>query len=547
MKKQKKTRAQSLIENSNVGLILEIFQEQFGHYPPFLNELFSDIDALYKGKWPTHEACQVGYHTYNHALEVALASARMAAGWNKIKPDQRINEQIFMIGTAAALLHDSGYIKDKGDNKGKGGKYTYTHVKRSMDLAKKYLVAKKWPKKTINSVQRIISITEFNEPPHLEGLFQDGLEEVMAKMVASADIIAQMSDVDYIHHINDLFDEFQEAYSIGSREAMKKRGLKKFGSAQELIDGTREFYINFVLPRLGQLGGMDKYLIPFFGEGRNPYLENIDANLSGLPREERIKWRRLGEILEELGMASKKQIKEALAVQKKANAPNGHRTKRLAGPFKKQVLDWVERLFTSKFLGDIMLESRDINATALREALMDQILPAEYVSRLNKSELLYLMRFFVLLQNIHNGAWVFDQVMTLINELLRCEASSILLANPDAKRMHIVFPSGPKKDYIKDRTIALDRGLASWVYLQGRPAIVTNVQIDNRFNSSLDKKIDFQTKSILAVPLMLGGECVGVLEVINKEDDIFTEHDMNLLTIVSNIISNSLSGTLWLQ
>ncbi len=118
----------------------------------------------------------------------------------------------------------------------------------------------------------------------------------MARIVATADLIAQMSDVYYMEHIEDLFQEFTEAYEAEGKEELRRRGVHVFASAAEIVEATESFYRNFVLPRLSQLGGMSRYLIAYYGEDRNPYLESIAANLAGEAAGYRVRWRRLGKI-----------------------------------------------------------------------------------------------------------------------------------------------------------------------------------------------------------------------------------------------------------
>ena len=66
-------------------------------------------------------------------------------------------------------------------------------------------------------------------------------------------------------------------------------------------------------------------------------------------------------------------------------------------------------------------------------------------------------------------------------------------------------------------------------------------------NNGMDKNIDFVTRSILAVPLHVNGECIGAVEALNKSDDNFTTHDMNVLAILANMLANVMVGVLCIQ
>jgi hypothetical protein len=536
----------------SIDLIFEISKEQYERVPAKLNELIPDLVGLYLGEWDTHEACQVGYHKLGHALDVSLAAARMIVGWNKVRDEnERLSADNFLLGITAALFHDSGYIKDRGDNNGFGGKFSFSHVSRSKKLVTLYLEQRNWPRKSRDLIAKIIQATEFNEDVKLEGVFSDPKVEIIAKMVASADLIAQMADVDYLRRINDLFEEFVEAYKFEGQEKLIEKGIHIFSSAQELIEGTMGFYEQFVLPRLHSLDRMDQYLTAFFGDGRNPYLENIAANLSGHLMDKRTHWRRLGEVLEDLGVVDDTQIKKALSFQKEI--PNEalqeckDREDVFSVPFRKRLLTWMNRQFARKCLGDILMEMDAIEPSVLRQGLLSQMLPQKMTNELTHDELLFLLQSSMLLQNIHKGPWVFAQILEMANEILDCEASSILLVNPESNEMVIALPSGPKKDFLKGKTISVDKGISGWVFRHNLPVVVSNAQLDARFGGELDNKIDFHTRSILAVPMAINGEVIGVLESINKKSALYTDHDMDIMLVLANILAISMGCTVWMQ
>ena len=71
------------------SLIREIAENQYGAASPLLIDILNDIIALYQGKWEAYQACITGYHNLGHAVDVALLTARMTAGWNKAKNNDR--------------------------------------------------------------------------------------------------------------------------------------------------------------------------------------------------------------------------------------------------------------------------------------------------------------------------------------------------------------------------------------------------------------------------------------------------------------------------
>ena len=530
---------------SKIEQIRSLAAAELGHVPPLLDALITDVCALFEGKWETHQKCQVGYHTLTHALDVALAAGRMIAGWN-LQNQERIGEGLLLCAFAASFFHDSGYLKDREDDEGLGGKYTFRHVPRSMELAEQYLRRNDWPATIRRLVPAVISVTEFNQPPALKGKFDDQLTETVAKMVATADLIAQMSDVNYIQHIKDLFQEFTEAYNTEGREELGRRGVHVFSSVEEMIEGTVGFYRNFVLPRLSQLGGMSRYLITYYGEDRNPYLESIAANLAGDASGYQLQWRRIGEILSEFGAVTEGQIQRALTVQQNSKKKTSSQEDSGRETLRKKATQWIEQQLQGDCLGDILMQDSDLSPSILRQGVIAQILPADFTMRLNTRDLLLLLHIMILLQNIHNGRWIFRQLLELVNEILECEASSILQADGKGRVLTVTHATGEEYQQNLHKSFALDKGLAGWVFLHGKPSTINRDELEEKRAEPEHASVSAKTVNMLAVPLNIAGKRTGVIEALNKRDGNFTAHEMNILSLVANLLSQSLSAALWL-
>lgn len=535
---------QPVKHQASLETLFAITREEYGRVPARLEKLLHDVADLYAGRWPTHEACAVPYHNFGHALDAAVTVARMAAGWNRSHRHQRFPEALFLGGIAAGLFHDSGYIKDKGDSEGLGGKFTFTHVQRGMAMARDYLAASGWPERTRELVPAMISLTDYRVDPGAETLFTDPLEQTLAKMIPTADLVAQMADNKYLPRLKDLFTEFKEVYEHEGTETLIKSGTPVYKSARELKEGVMHFYEQFVAPRLERYGHMDHYLTVFFGEGRNPYHENIAANLSSHLLDLRGQWRRLGDVLKDLGLASPEQINNALTAQQ-VKKHQRFTDECLTRAITECLLPWMGRRANGKCLGDIMMNMNAISPSALAKGLLQQMLPDTLLEVLSQREISTLLRISMLLHNTCKGSWILNEALEMTNTLIGCEATSILIARPGSEEMLISLPTGPRRLVLQGQAIAVDKGLAGWVYRNGKPAIAANVLTDVRFDQAVDHRFDFETRSLLAVPLHVNGTCIGVIEAVNKSDDNFTEHDMHILTVLANMVSTAMMNIIY--
>jgi GAF domain-containing protein len=190
---------------------------------------------------------------------------------------------------------------------------------------------------------------------------------------------------------------------------------------------------------------------------------------------------------------------------------------------------------------------RAVDTGLLRQGLIDQILPPTLIDKVSHAELLFLLHASIMLHNISIDHWVFEQILVMANNLLKCEASSILLANPDSREMLIAISTALQKEFYLGRTIPLDKGLSGWVYLQDRPAVVDNIETDERFDIEIDQRVNFEPRCILAIPLRANGKPIGVMEFFNKQGNNFSKTDIQIMTLLANIIAISLNTALRIE
>jgi Nif-specific regulatory protein len=87
-------------------------------------------------------------------------------------------------------------------------------------------------------------------------------------------------------------------------------------------------------------------------------------------------------------------------------------------------------------------------------------------------------------------------------------------------------------------------GISGMATKAGRPMIVDDVSRHQSHFKDIDSKVGFQTRSILAVPLMHGKETFGVVEVINPLDQgRFNEEDCQLATVFANLASIAVANS----
>ena len=118
--------------------------------------------------------------------------------------------------------------------------------------------------------------------------------------------------------------------------------------------------------------------------------------------------------------------------------------------------------------------------------------------------------------------------------LVECESSSLLLVNKEDDSLRFVVALGPKGSEAKN--IPVDKkSIAGWVVDNNKPVIINNVEKDSRFSDKVQLKTGYISKTMIAIPMRVKGQCIGVIELINKIGAKgFDKNDLEILELLSN-------------
>ena len=118
--------------------------------------------------------------------------------------------------------------------------------------------------------------------------------------------------------------------------------------------------------------------------------------------------------------------------------------------------------------------------------------------------------------------------------ILSSEAGSLFLVDEQTDELIFRVTVGPVASNLVGQRLPPGTGFVGKAVTARQAVIVNDVQSSSSYNPSTDKQTGFITKTILAVPMEVKDRVIGVIEIINKKDDLpFTEDDQNLLTAFS--------------
>jgi hypothetical protein len=275
LKKTESRRHQaSVLFNKNDPQIVldEVKTTALMMYPEFdfkgLSGVFEDVVGLFKGLYPGYRECNTQYHNLEHTTDTLLAMVRLIHG-------AMINEVIFSeknveLGLISALFHDTGYIQSVDDDVGTGAKYTASHIKRSIAFMEEYFLQRAYSGENFEFCSAILRCTGLNVNMNASQ-FIDLENEMLGKILGTADLLGQMSDRTYLEKLPFLYHEFKEG---------KVGGYK---SELDLLEKTPEFLKMTIQRFEDELSGVYKYMRDHFrvrwGIDEDLYMTTLEETL----------------------------------------------------------------------------------------------------------------------------------------------------------------------------------------------------------------------------------------------------------------------------
>ncbi|MEM6884130.1 MAG: SpoIIE family protein phosphatase [Verrucomicrobiota bacterium] len=162
--------------------------------------------------------------------------------------------------------------------------------------------------------------------------------------------------------------------------------------------------------------------------------------------------------------------------------------------------------------------------------------PAPEVSRINA--LLSVARKLSSAMDINA---LLNEILTSSQSVMQAEAGSIFLPDQDTGELIIHSASGDMAPKLNATRIPKGRGVAGAVFENKESINIKDPKNDPRHYGKVDEKTGFQTRAMVTVPLLSGGDCLGVVQVLNPIGrDFFDDDDQNLFEGFAGLIASTL-------
>jgi hypothetical protein len=260
--------------------------------------VFDAVMGMFHGEYPGYCPIKTPYHDLPHTLDVFLCAVRLAHGVH-LSGLPLTDSEISLI-MIAVLMHDIGYAQRHGEDSGTGAQYTRDHVSRGVEFMRRYLAEQHFPASWRTCLEpMMLSTDHMGEFPKIR--FPDERVRLLGQIVATADLVGQMSDRTYLEKLLLLYLEFREAH-LGNYQGMLDL-LRKSKSFYEL---TRQKKLD------GELEGLYTKLTfhfnDWFGVERNYYLESLEKNMDYLSQATQLDEEGCFSMLKRGGIVDKAQV-----------------------------------------------------------------------------------------------------------------------------------------------------------------------------------------------------------------------------------------------
>jgi len=236
-----------------------------------VEKLFLLTKRLYDGRFPGYLACAVEYHNYAHSVAVFEAVSCLLDGC--LLSGLAMSPELAGETLVAALLHDTGYLREEREKTGTGAQYTQIHVDRSAAFTRREASAFGLDEKSADRIARMILGTDLARQ-WKDLSFESDEEKLGAEILAASDLLGQMADRAYLEKLLFLYYEFREA------------GIGGYDTSFDILKKTAAFYKSTKDRLGGPLGRVSGKAKEHFrdrhGLDRDLYREAIERQMAYL-------------------------------------------------------------------------------------------------------------------------------------------------------------------------------------------------------------------------------------------------------------------------
>ena len=130
---------------------------------------------------------------------------------------------------------------------------------------------------------------------------------------------------------------------------------------------------------------------------------------------------------------------------------------------------------------------------------------------------------------------VLRSLMTQVRDYFQVEAASVALLEEETGDAVFRIAVGKAAEDVVGLRMGPGEGVVGWVIQTGQLELVPIAHDDDRFYTGIDDTTDFHARAMLAIPIKVEGQTIGVIEVLNPAAGAFDTDARRLLLAVAGL------------
>src|ERR1700686_2589832 len=116
---------------------------------------------------------------------------------------------------------------------------------------------------------------------------------------------------------------------------------------------------------------------------------------------------------------------------------------------------------------------------------------------------------------------ILQTIMEKMAEYFPPDNWALLMVDEERDELYFAIAIGNAAETLKNVRLKVGEGIAGWVAKHGERLIVPDVMADPRFAKRIDQMTQWETQSIICVPLRSKHRVLGVIQLVNANMDGF--------------------------
>jgi diguanylate cyclase (GGDEF)-like protein len=142
---------------------------------------------------------------------------------------------------------------------------------------------------------------------------------------------------------------------------------------------------------------------------------------------------------------------------------------------------------------------------------------------------------------------ILQTIMDKMAEYFRPDTWSLLMVDEARDELYFAIAVGDKAEALKNVRLKVGEGIAGWVAKHGEARVVPDVSSEPAFASRVDETTQWQTRSVICVPLRSKLRVLGVIQLVNVDMERFKDAELFFLQSLCDYAAIAIENARWVE